>query len=241
MIELKQQVKEIEAELERRRALHHNRGDGDFYYSNDVLNAGKKEVVECHACDREEEEEDEYEEIDEPKVGECLLKDMEDEIIEVAAATKELSPMEDIEKEDNHVAIVKKREIPNFDEVRTKSNLNLNDMTSYSEEDIATMDALDDEGTVESEPEDEKVKVELFDKETGENEDLMTDSLLQDGKNESLVYFTNIDVNAKEKEFADKNCLLEDMEKEEHNVVVKVDDEEIVAAVTEKEVVHEVL
>ncbi|GLJ26395.1 hypothetical protein SUGI_0508900 [Cryptomeria japonica] len=104
---LKQQVKELEEELEKRRALHHKRGDVDPYHSKDVLNVGKKEVANCHACDSEEEEEDEYEEIDEFGVGECLLEDREDEDIEVAAATKQLGEMEAIEGHNNQVAAVK--------------------------------------------------------------------------------------------------------------------------------------
>ncbi|GLJ52804.1 hypothetical protein SUGI_1124880 [Cryptomeria japonica] len=127
-IKLKQQVKKIEEQLEKRKTLHHKGGDAEFYYSNDILNARKKEVAKCHTYDTEEGEEDEYEEIDEPEAEECLLEDMVDENTEVATATKELSEMEDIEEQNNQVAAVKEKVKLTFGEFTDDSDLHVNDV-----------------------------------------------------------------------------------------------------------------
>lgn len=100
MIRLQQQINELRDEIERRKQ-EERRFEDKFYLSNDFLTAGKKEeVIECHACDIEEEEEYEHEEIDEPEEG-CLLEDMEDETTVIAIVEESsLKNTYEVEKDD---------------------------------------------------------------------------------------------------------------------------------------------
>ncbi|GLJ38947.1 hypothetical protein SUGI_0794010 [Cryptomeria japonica] len=117
-------------------------------------------------------------------------------------------------------------------------NLVENDLFKDVKEDVASNNPLENEVTNEEEGAQGKVVLMddiLIDKEIVEDTCFVTNSLLQDGKQEFLGCFSNIDVKAEEEKFTKKQCLLEGLNKEEHDVAIEGDKEQVFAAVSRDE------